>query len=115
DLPDAFAFAQRALAIAANFARAAGLILRFFLPPAAAVTRVLPAAACTLAQRALWAAAMRARAAGDIVRLPVRPVPDEVGAAAPPSEPARRSNSASNSSILSLISTTFRSCAELRF
>ena len=113
-LPDALAFAHRALAIAANFARTAGLILRrFFRPSLDGPDAVFPWAACTRAQRALCAAAIRARAAADIVRFPLRALTGAATAAAP-ELPARLSSSASKASIFSLIAATFRNCDELK-
>ena len=98
-LPSALAFAQRALAAAAIFARAAALILRrAFLTGSAADFRPL-----IFAHRALAAAA--------IFRLPAALIFRRLrGAAAPSVLPNSRVNCFCNDSILCLILAARRSC-----
>jgi hypothetical protein len=94
------AFAHLALAAAAIFARAAGLILRLGFP--AALAGLDPR---TFAQRALCAAAILARALALIILLP------EVPPVAPALPPKRLPNSLSKASIWSLIVAARLSCS----
>jgi len=96
--PAALALAQRALAAAAIFARAAALILR------RVVLRPFPFP-FTLAQRALCAAAILARALALIVRLPF---PD------PAAPPKIFPSSFSSESICSLIAAARLNCSAER-